>query len=168
MLPQQAPESFYKKTLPPSCISFTSKLGKQYFKQALDEDNMESYFPLAMQFLTQSEPAYCGLGTLAMVLNALEIDPMRNWKGVWRWYDETMLDCCRPLEDIKKQGITLSEFTCLARCNGLHAVSFRANETSKEQFYEDIKRTSKMDKIYMCVSFARKTLDQTGESSDFI
>jgi glutathione gamma-glutamylcysteinyltransferase len=166
ILPQQAQEtsSFYKRTLPSSCISFTSKLGKDYFKQALDENNMESYFPLAMQFLTQSEPAFCGLGTLAMVLNALEIDPMRKWKGVWRWFDETMLDCCRPLEDIKKQGITLSEFTCLARCNGLHAVSYRADDTTKEQFYQDIKRTSKIDNVYLCVSFARKTLDQTGET----
>ncbi len=75
--------SFYKRTLPSSCVSFTSCQGKKYFRQALEEDNMESYFPLAMQFLTQSEPAFCGLGTLAMVLNALEIDPMKKWKGVW-------------------------------------------------------------------------------------
>ena len=75
--------SFYKRTRPPSCVSFTSCQGKKYFRQALEEENMESYFPLAMQFLTQSEPAFCGLGTLAMVLNALEIDPMRKWKGVW-------------------------------------------------------------------------------------
>lgn len=40
------------------------------------------------RFLSQDEPAYCGLGTLCMVLNALEIDPQRTWKGAWRWYSQ--------------------------------------------------------------------------------
>ncbi len=44
---------------------------------------------------TQDEPAFCGLASLAMVLNALSIDPRRTWKGSWRWFHEAMLDCCR-------------------------------------------------------------------------
>jgi hypothetical protein len=39
----------------------------------------------------QDEPAYCGLSTLVMVLNALSIDPHRSWKGVWRWFSEDMV-----------------------------------------------------------------------------
>ncbi len=77
------PETYYKRILPSSCISFDSERGKVLFRQALDENNMESYFPLSMQFLTQSEPAYCGLGTLCMVLNASGVDPGRKWKGPW-------------------------------------------------------------------------------------
>lgn len=42
---------------------------------------MEGFFNLISHFQTQSEPAYCGLATLAMVLNALAIDPCRKWKG---------------------------------------------------------------------------------------
>lgn len=37
---------------------------------------------------TQDEPAFCGLASLAMVLNALAIDPRRIWKGAWRWFHE--------------------------------------------------------------------------------
>ena len=80
--------SFYKRPLPPKCISFTSKRGKEMFGNSLIEGNLESYFPLASQFLTQNEPAYCGLGTLVMILNALEIDPQRQFKGPWRWYSQ--------------------------------------------------------------------------------
>jgi len=47
------------------------------------------------QFNTQDEPAFCGLASLSMVLNALAIDPRRPWKGVWRWFSEDLLDCCR-------------------------------------------------------------------------
>lgn len=34
---------------------------------------------------SQDEPAYCGLASLAMTLNTLNIDPRRTWKGPWRW-----------------------------------------------------------------------------------
>jgi len=39
---------------------------------------METNFCVAEQFQTQAEaePTYCGLATLAMVLNALRINPM--------------------------------------------------------------------------------------------
>lgn len=58
---------------------------------------------------TQDEPAYCGLATLAMVLNALFIDPGRTWKGPWRWFNERMLDCCKPLEEVKQEGIVFKQ-----------------------------------------------------------
>ena len=43
----------------------------------------------------QDEPAFCGLTSISMVLNALCIDPRRTWKGAWRYFHEAMLDCCR-------------------------------------------------------------------------
>lgn len=86
---------------------------------------MECYFPLAAQFNTQADPAYCGLGTLAMVLNALNIDPGKVWKGPWRWYHEDMLDCCVPLDTVKEKGISVDTFACLARCNGAAATVVR-------------------------------------------
>lgn len=42
---------------------------------------MEGFYKLISYFQTQSEPAYCGLASLSMVLNALAIDPGRKWKG---------------------------------------------------------------------------------------
>jgi glutathione gamma-glutamylcysteinyltransferase len=92
---------------------------------------MESYFSLAEQYSTQGHPAFCGIGSLTVALNALLVDPHRVWKGVWRWsnvifmfsieirwFDETMLDCCAPIEEIEAKGITLPKLACLARCNG--------------------------------------------------
>lgn len=43
-----AQRTFYKRPLPPSCIAFTSKEGKRLFAKALAEDNLESYFLLAV------------------------------------------------------------------------------------------------------------------------
>ena len=60
--------------------------------------HMEVYYGLASQFHTQNGPTFCGPSTLVMVLNTLEVDPKRVWKGVWRWYHEQMLDCCVSLQ----------------------------------------------------------------------
>jgi len=89
---------------------------------------MEAYFILAEQFRTQDEPAFCGVSTMTMVLNALAVDPGKIWKGAWRWYHESMLDCCLSLEEIKSSGITFDHFVCLGSCNGLSMVSKRPTE----------------------------------------
>jgi glutathione gamma-glutamylcysteinyltransferase len=73
------------------------------------------FFPLCEQHSTQSEPAYCGISSLVISLNALAIDPKRSWRGsLWRWYDESMLNCCVDLNQVKTTGITLGTFKCLA------------------------------------------------------
>ena len=92
---------------------------------ALLEGYLEGYFLLAEQFRTQDEPSYCGLATLTMVLNALGVDPARTWKGVWRWYAESLLDCCRSLEEVQRDGISFDELLCLADCHGLAVESWR-------------------------------------------
>ena len=74
---------------------------------------MDCFFPLIESFHTQDEPAYCGLGTLVTVLNALKIDPHRQWKGVWRYWNESLLECCEPLEVIQKKGIVFTKLGCL-------------------------------------------------------
>eukprot|EP00960_Hanusia_phi_P022955 678262-Hanusia_phi.AAC.1 len=42
--------------------------------------------------------------------------PRRVWQGPWRWYHEEMLDCCKRLDVVRKEGVTLGEFCCLAQC----------------------------------------------------
>lgn len=84
--------SFYKRPLPASCIAFDSPEGKKLFGQAMMEGNLEGYFALANSFLTQNEPAYCGLATLCMILNALGVDPQKQFKGPWRYYSQEMLE----------------------------------------------------------------------------
>lgn len=58
---------------------------------------MVGFFKLISYFQTQSEPAYCGLASLAMVLNALAIDPGRKWKGYFNsslWWLMYMFQIC--------------------------------------------------------------------------
>jgi len=122
------PTTFHRRALPGTAVEFSSREGRRLFAEALADGTLGGFFRLIEQFHTQSEPAFCGLGTLSMALNAMNVDPGKTWKGPWRWYHEGMLDCCESLEVVKSKGITWSSFICLARCNGLYAESHRVDE----------------------------------------
>lgn len=62
--------------------------------EATQGGTMEGFFKLISYFQTQSEPAYCGLATLAMVLNALSIDPGRKWKGTFHCLGKILSNFC--------------------------------------------------------------------------
>ncbi|KAL2932960.1 Glutathione gamma-glutamylcysteinyltransferase 3 [Bienertia sinuspersici] len=123
---------------------------------------MEGFFKLISYYQIQSEPAYCGLATLAMVLNALAIDPERKWKGPWRWFDDSMLDCCLPLEKVKDSGISLSKVACLANCNGADVEAFHANESTIDNFRNYLLTSTSSENFHMIVSYHRAYLKQTG------
>jgi len=181
--PVQAPKpvsQFYRRPLP-SCdgnvVPFSSPDGRLIFEEALKSGHGDSFFPLIEQFRTQDEPAYCGVSTLTMVLNALSVDPGRLWKGPWRWYCEEMLDCCRPLDHIKVHGLTFAEWDCLARCNGVKTSRRYASESSVEEFRRAVEQVTsarreagdekgqgrpQQARRFLVVSYTRKELKQTG------
>ncbi|KAI3787150.1 hypothetical protein L1987_41402 [Smallanthus sonchifolius] len=155
--------SIYRRVLPsPPAIDFVSSEGKQLFMEATQGGTMEGFFKLISYFQTQSEPAYCGLATLAMVLNALSIDPGRKWKGPWRWFDESMLDCCEPLEKVKAKGISFGKVVCLAHCAGAKVEAFRTNQTTIDEFRKHVIACSTSDDCHVITSYNRATFKQTG------
>jgi len=83
--------------------------GKRLFSEALLDGTLEGFFKLIEHFRTQDEPAFCGLASLAMTLNALSVDPRRVWRGPWRYFHEKLLDCCLPLSRVEDAGVTLQE-----------------------------------------------------------
>jgi glutathione gamma-glutamylcysteinyltransferase len=172
--------SFHKRPLPDNLISLSSSQGKKLFREALEDGGMESFFPLAEQFVTQSEPSYCALSTLAMVMNALEYDPKKIWKTPWRWVSEEMLQCdteaiCgHSLDKVRKHGLNFLEFESLAKCHGVKIISKRACHSNQEEcgkasmdefqaLVQGICSTDKA-KTFVVSNYSRKYLKQTGKS----
>ena len=118
--------SFHRRPLPPPSVAFSSAAGQALLHEALNTGGCACWWLLAEVYHTQAEPAFCGLASLAMALNALGVDPGREWKSSWRWFDENLLDCCVPLEVVAKEGVTLDQVACLARCNGADVTVRRA------------------------------------------
>lgn len=163
--------SLYKRPLPDSQVPFSSAQGRLLFQEALLAGSLNTFFPLAEQFHTQVEPTYCGISSLVMVLNALQVDPKRLWKGVWRWFSEDVADCCQQLEVIDKAGITLTALAKLARCNGLDAVVVHADAQPQnlETFRRQVLRISSGEsgdsplREAIVASYSRAVLGQTGD-----
>ncbi|KAJ4844051.1 Glutathione gamma-glutamylcysteinyltransferase 1 [Turnera subulata] len=153
----------YRRVLPsPPAIDFASIEGKQLFIEAIQDGTMECFYRLISYFQTQSEPAYCGLASLSMVLNALAIDPRRKWKGPWRWFDENMLDCCEPLEKVKAEGISFGKLVCLAHCAGAKVEAHRTNQSTIDDFRKQVIKCSSSDECHVISSYHRGTFKQTG------
>jgi glutathione gamma-glutamylcysteinyltransferase len=152
----------YRRPLPPALIPFSSEAGRQLFRDALDAGQLEAFFPLIEQFHTQSDPAFCGLGSLVMVLNALGVDPGRVWRGPWRWFSEELLDCCTPLAKVQVQGLTIEEVACLARCNGAEVELGSPDAASLAEFRAAVEASTRSRERMLIASYCRSTLGQTG------
>lgn len=158
-----ASSTFYRRPLPEPLVAFASPQGRALFQEALAAGGMEGWFALSEQFHTQSDPAFCGLGTLVVVLNALQIDPGRIWKGPWRWYAEELLDCCLPLQEVRAKGVTLEELSCLARCNGATAVTNHADAGNLDELRRAVAAAAaKPEGPVVVAAYARDVLGQTG------
>lgn len=161
-------KTFYRRPLPSTCIALSSQPGRARFASALHHQGLLSFFPLMEQFTTQSEPSYCGISTLVMALNAFAIDPRQTWKGPWRWYTENMLNCCLDLELVKQTGITLSDFRCLALCQGVTPQVHYASESTIEHLRSAVKQACHEDDrsgpltYILIASYNRQVLQQTG------
>lgn len=163
-------KTFYRRTLPSTLVSFSSTEGRQLFASAMTSGGTFAFFSLIEQLQTQPEPAYCGLTTLVIVLNALAVDPRRSWKGPWRWYHESMLNCCVDLEEVKATGITFNTFACLAKCQGLDVTAIHGSDSSVDEFRQVVKDTctssysgdSYLPSSFLVISYTRKVLGQTG------
>lgn len=156
--------TLYRRPLPSDAIAFSSPEGRELFAQALHAEGLGGYFPLAEQFHTQSDPSFCGLGSLVMALNALAIDPGRLWKGPWRWFAEDMLDCCVPLPEVRERGLSLDQLGCLARCNGAEVDVERADATNPANLaaWRAALTTAARGGAIVIAAYDRAALGQTG------
>ena len=131
--------TFHRKPLPSSNISFSSQEGMVIFQEAMKEGNISTpFFDLIQAFQTQGYYSFCGLGSLTMALNSLLIDPKRKIHGIWRWFDESMLNCCDPIERVKLKGISLPKLHCLARCQGASSLLKFASDFTEDSLRADI------------------------------
>lgn len=162
---QPSDRTLYMRPLPDALHALDSETGRRLFAEALLDGTMASYFKLAQQFHTQSDPAYCSLGSLVCALNALGIDPARQWKGPWRWFSEELLDCCKPLDEIRRLGLSLDEVACLARCSGADVVLHRPGvDTGIEHFRAHILESSERERAPLLIAnYSRRPLGQTGD-----
>jgi len=65
--------------------------GRALLRELAAADSLRPYLALTAQLCAQPDHALHGASTLAVVLNALGVDPGRAWKRPWRWWSTSMV-----------------------------------------------------------------------------
>jgi hypothetical protein len=126
----------------------------------------EAYFPLANNFLTQKNQAFCGVASIVMVLNAMqlqapavpEFDPYRTFTqdNVLDIRTETVL----PVATIMKQGMTLDQIGFILTSKDVGAEVHHAAESNLESFRELARKHLATPDQFVIVNYLRKAINQ--------
>lgn len=132
----------------------------------LGADAREAYFPLSNNFLTQKNQAFCGVASIVMVLNAMqlpapavpEFDPYRTFT------QDNVLDArteaVLPVEVIMKQGMTLDQIGGILTTRPVAAEVHHAADSSLEEFRSKAQEYLATPDHFVIVNYLRKAIGQ--------
>ena len=127
------------------------------------------YGPLAEQFLTQANLAYCGVASAAMVLNSLAVPaPAVPGYGRYRfWTQENVfaVPAGRTVvsaEVVRRQGMTLAELAGLLAAHGVAVQRWHGDDLSLAQFRGLVKTGLGDPADRLLVNYHRSALGQQG------
>ncbi|MGA1624095.1 MAG: phytochelatin synthase family protein [Prochlorothrix sp.] len=121
--------------LPSSLTALTSDRGMAWLQQS---EAKADYIPLSSHFVTQDSGAYCGIASLAMVLNAMELEaPLAD---PWQLPYFTQVNVLNaktaaiiPTAVIQRQGLTLQELAGIGESHGVRVRRFHGEEVDVDQ-----------------------------------
>ncbi len=127
------------------------------------------YGPLAEQFLTQANLAYCGVASMVMVLNSLAVQaPQAAGYGAYRfWTQDNVFDdpASRGVvapEVVARQGMTLQQLSALLASHGLAVRTLHGDQISLERFRLLLRSNMLEPGDRLLVNYDRRALGQAG------
>ena len=127
------------------------------------------YGPLAEQFVTQANLAYCGVASAVMVLNSLAVPaPAVAGYGPYRFWTQTNVfdppatrAFVRP-EQVAREGMTLEQLHGLLAAHGLVVERYHGDQLSLEQLRGLLRRNLSQPGDRLLVNYDRKAVGQSG------
>ena len=132
------------------------------------------YFPLASEFITQDNLAYCGVATLVMILNALDIEapeaPSHVIPGIVSYrfftqdnvFENSKAHAVISPETVMRQGMTLQELGGLFKSYPVDVQVFHGEDVSLDQFRNLAVRNLQKPKNFIAINYLRRSLGQKG------
>lgn len=149
--------------LPANLIGLATEAGGQLL---IDSSARQAYWPLSIQFVTQKNQAYCGVASMVMVLNALEV-PAPPTPGIAPFTTFTQDNVLGPdTERILPQavlmghGMTLDQFGAIARTHGVQAEVHHAEDGSLDEFRKLASQALAARGSHVVVNYVRRALGQ--------
>jgi hypothetical protein len=149
--------------VPDNLVDFRSEAGERLL---LESDALEAYFPLSSNFVTQQTQAHCGVASMVMVLNALQVPaPTTPEYEPYRTFTEDNLldertEAILPREVLDKQGMTVDELGSLLALHPVEAKVHHASDSSAEEFRALAQTYLSQDDHFVIVNYLRDALGQ--------
>ena len=149
--------------LAPALVSLKSDEGVTILERARFK---APYVDLSMQFVTQKTQSFCGVASIVMVLNALDVDapsqpeyePYRVFTQDDFFNEET--EKVRPRALIDRRGMTVDQIGGLLKVHGASARVIHASDSSLEDFRARAREQLAAKGKYLIVNYFRQTLEQ--------
>jgi Phytochelatin synthase len=146
--------------LPPSLVGADSDAGVSLF---LESDARQAYFPLATNFLTQKYQSYCGVASIVMVLNALQL-PAPAFAPYRTFTQDNMLDertdAVLPRDVLLKKGMTLDQLAGLLALQPLNIDVRHAGDATLDEFRAKAREYLGQKNHFVIVNYLRMAIGQ--------
>jgi hypothetical protein len=160
-----APTSAAAETLPlpPGLTDFTSRDGETFL---IESKARKDYFPLSIQFVTQKTPAYCGVASMVMVLNALNVPaPSTPDNRAFRTFTQDDVlddstDAVLPRDLLARQGMTLDQLGALLQLHPVSVEVHHAEDGGLESFRSAASAALESGDHFVIVNYLRKAIGQ--------
>ena len=149
--------------LPPNLIASSSPEGEALL---IGADSREAYFTLAENFLTQKTQTFCGVASMVMVFNAMQLPapdvpeyaPYKTFTqdNVFSAATEAIL----PQETILHQGITLDQMGALLAVQPVDVTVRHASDSSLESFRTEAASYLEQPGHFILINYFRNALGQ--------
>ena len=149
--------------LPEGLIDLRSEAGEQLLQES---DASEAFVPLSATFVTQKNQAYCGVASIVMVLNALQLpapavpeyDPYRTFTQDNVLDEKT--DAILPREVLARQGMTLDELGALLAAHPVEVEVHHAADATPDAFRASARDYLARERHFVVVNYLRKAIGQ--------
>lgn len=149
--------------LPPDLIRLDSDAGERLL---LESDARRAYLPLSIHFVTQKTQSYCGIASMAMVLNALggpapdtpEYAPYRIYTqdNVLNATTERILSQAVLLQ----RGTTLDQLGAILASHGAEVTVRHASDVALEAFRSQAAGYLSQENHFVVVNYLRRQIAQ--------
>ena len=149
--------------LPDNLISSMSPEGEALL---IDADAREAYFTLASNYLTQKTQSFCGVASMVMVFNAMQLPapevpeyaPYRTFTQDNIFNDQT--EAILPQATILKQGITLDQIGQLLAVQPVDVTVRHASDASLDTFRSEVSSYLAQPGHFVLANYFRNALGQ--------
>lgn len=149
--------------LPPNLIGAATDGGQALLVEA---DAREAYFALADSFVTQKTQTYCGVASMVMVFNAMQIPaPAAPEYDPYRMFTQDNLldartEAILPQATILKQGITLDQIGQLLAVQPVAVAVHHAADSDLASFRAQAQEYLATPGHFVVINYLRKAIGQ--------